>query len=82
MPHQRPADARALEVAAHDDGVLALDIVRIGREPRHAEQRLLLLVERDESHGPRIIDLREAGDEFVREFLAWGEEAKADVFRR
>ena len=42
----------------------------------------MLLVERHERHGPRIVDLREAGDEFVGEFLARREEPEANVLRR
>ena len=69
-----------LEVAPHDDGVFASDIIGIRREPSHAEQLVLLLVQRDEGHGAGIVDLGEAREELVREFLARREEAEADVF--
>ena len=60
MAHQCPADASALEVAPHDDGVFASDIIGVRREPSHAEQLVLLLVQRDEGHGAGIVDLGEA----------------------
>ena len=62
MLHQRPADAGPLQIAAHDHGIFGAHIVRVGREPRHAEQLALVLAERDEGHGAGIVDLREAGD--------------------
>src|SRR5262249_16206692 len=82
MAHQYPADAGAFEVAAHHDGVFALHVVGIGDEMGNAQEFVLLLVQRHESHGPGIVDLRESRDELVGEFLARREEAEPDVLER
>src|SRR5262249_9068863 len=79
MAHQRPPDTAALEIAAHDHGIFGARVVRVRSEPRHTEQLPLLLSQRHESYGPGIVDLCEAGDDRVGEFLPRTEKAEADV---
>jgi hypothetical protein len=80
--HQLPANALALQIAPHDNGEFCAPIVRVRSQSHDAQQLLLILGQSDKGHGATIVDLREAGDEFVGELLLRGEKAEVNVFRR
>ena len=50
--------------------------------PDHADQLVGRLVERDKGHCPGVIELGQAGDEFMGKFLHRGEEPQPQVRHR
>ena len=56
--------------------------IGIGVDAHDAEHFAGRLVDGDECHGARVIDLGEARDEGVAEFLDRGEEAQAQILLR
>src|ERR1700687_1313498 len=78
--HQRPAQASALEIGSQQDRVLAGLMNSVGVEPDDAEHLATGFIDCDKGHRARIIELRQFGDELMREFLDGIEEAKPQIF--
>ncbi len=77
--HQLPSESAALEIGAHQDGILSLFVIRIGVEAYDTQQLSACLFNRHEGHRACIIELGEAGEKRMAERLDWTEEAEAPV---
>jgi hypothetical protein len=74
--HQGPAQASALEIRSQEDRILAGLMNSVGVEPDDAEYLAAGFIDGDKGHRARIIELRQFGDELMREFLDGIEKAK------
>ena len=80
--HQLPAEPVSLLIGTNQDGEFRRVKIRVAVQTHDAEHLSRRLVDRDERHGARVIDLGKAGDEGVAEFLDRGEETQAQVLLR
>jgi hypothetical protein len=78
--HQGPAQASALEIRSQEDRILAGLMNSVGVEPDDAEYLAAGFIDGDKGHRARIIELRQFGDELMREFLDGIEKAKPQIF--
>src|SRR5262245_55456874 len=67
--HEQVAEPTPLEIGADENSVFTALVVGIGVQANHAEHPARAFLDRDEGHGARIVDLREARDEAVAELL-------------
>ena len=86
LAHQQFAQTAALEVGAHDDAELGIDVVRVGHGAHHA-QRLLLAggvrrigADRHKRHLALVVDLGQARQLAAFDAAPAVEHAHADVF--
>src|ERR1700722_20158393 len=80
--HQMPSQTVALQIGANEDGVFAAVRVCGRMEAGDAQHLPRRLIERDEGHGPYVIDASESGDKFMAELLYRRKEAPAQIVRR
>ena len=77
QPRPRPLRSERTRI-----GIFAAFIVGVRMQAHDAEHLAARFVDGDERHGPRIVDLGEAGDEGVAEVLDRRKEAQPQVLAR
>src|ERR1700737_497869 len=78
--HQGPTKASALEVRSQQNRILAGLVDRAGVEPDDTEYLTIGFIYGYKGHRAPVIELRQFGDELIREFLDEIEEGKRKTF--